>query len=772
MVKKGLLFIAALVMVVAVCIAASADSGDGFPEAAEVLEQMFGTVYFVPEASANVSTDEYSVMVGDSDPTEVLYLSGERALSGSVEFVSGDESMKDLVSWVQDLTPGECGVCIIAHEFQAPGEAVFHISVNSKNKSLEQDYTLKVLSFPENAVKIKEGGEIRIEPGRAYTAQELLAMIATLDPELAEASTRYFMFHGAGNGQEYWLSPEEIGNFFLYDKLEMMGTVSFDIGNASFGFFDVKVGPEAFAISGPKTVYAGQTYHYEVAAVIEGTPVPDDFVLTAEGTELDAEGNITLADDAKPGEQFTLTAVSAQAEMTCTLVATVGEDPMKKAEWKDIEINGVTVPMMVGEQGQEEGPIHQEGWEGVETSVYGNSGGQLSGSNYWVNSSYGVTVYSPDFVPGTIQDMIRNIEWMENDWSQRNYDSIGRMYVNGYPFIYVFRTESQPDGGQFRTVETNGQMGRYQLNLNYSVSAMPGEGLPPLDVSFLTDAVSRIKVDGQAVNVLDHEPTPALMQENGLTEVSAGASVQYTAGEDDPTFGKLIWVITDEAGEKTKAATVDKKGVVKAAGNVKEMTKVVVKARYEYCSESATAELTIYPAVKKITILADGSYLYLNSNHTLLLKAHADPEDGKLIGLTWTVNKPELAEIKDNGDGTATLTPVAPGAVTVTVSDAAKKKATAKFTVTDQAVTEVVILAKGTAAAGKTVTLSATFTPEKPANKEVTWAIDVDETIATINAKGQLKIAKDAPSGTVITVTCTALGAVQPVDAKMELTVE
>ena len=35
-----------------------------------------------------------------------------------------------------------------------------------------------------------------------------------------------------------------------------------------------------------------------------------------------------------------------------------------------------------------------------------------------------------------------------------------------------------------------------------------------------------------------------------------------------------------------------------------------------------------------------------------------------------------------------------------------------------------------------------------------------------------VKIAKDAPAGTVITVTCTALGAAQPVSATMDITVE
>ena len=48
----------------------------------------------------------------------------------------------------------------------------------------------------------------------------------------------------------------------------------------------------------------------------------------------------------------------------------------------------------------------------------------------------------------------------------------------------------------------------------------------------------------------------------------------------------------------------------------------------------------------------------------------------------------------------------------------------------------------------------------------------MDESIATINTKGQLKIAKNAAPGTVITVTCTATGAATPVTATADISVE
>ena len=49
--------------------------------------------------------------------------------------------------------------------------------------------------------------------------------------------------------------------------------------------------------------------------------------------------------------------------------------------------------------------------------------------------------------------------------------------------------------------------------------------------------------------------------------------------------------------------------------------------------------------------------------------------------------------------------------------------------------------------------------------------MDVDESIATITGNGQVRINKSAPVGTVITVTCTAEGAPEPVTATYQLEV-
>ena len=50
------------------------------------------------------------------------------------------------------------------------------------------------------------------------------------------------------------------------------------------------------------------------------------------------------------------------------------------------------------------------------------------------------------------------------------------------------------------------------------------------------------------------------------------------------------------------------------------------------------------------------------------------------------------------------------------------------------------------------MTVTAGLTPKNAGNKYVEWSLDVGEDIATINAKGQVKISKEAEAGTVFSM--------------------
>jgi hypothetical protein len=79
---------------------------------------------------------------------------------------------------------------------------------------------------------------------------------------------------------------------------------------------------------------------------------------------------------------------------------------------------------------------------------------------------------------------------------------------------------------------------------------------------------------------------------------------------------------------------------------------------------------------------------------------------------------------------------------------------------------------KGSATPGRKVTYKAKIEPKTGTVRDVEWTIDVGEDIATINEQGIVTISQEAKPGTVITVTCRALGAPEQVTASDQLVIE
>ena len=147
-----------------------------------------------------------------------------------------------------------------------------------------------------------------------------------------------------------------------------------------------------------------------------------------------------------------------------------------------------------------------------------------------------------------------------------------------------------------------------------------------------------------------------------------------------------------------------------------------------------------------------------------------EPNTVPPIGLSWSVNKKDLLEITDNGNGTATLRPMLPGKGTLTVTEPGGKTASVKITVL-QPVQTVELSQKGKPKPGNVVAFTVKLTPYNAGDRTVEWTTDADPSVAELTNRGRLRISKDAPIGTVIHVTCTATGAPEPVSATAEVIV-
>ena len=176
------------------------------------------------------------------------------------------------------------------------------------------------------------------------------------------------------------------------------------------------------------------------------------------------------------------------------------------------------------------------------------------------------------------------------------------------------------------------------------------------------------------------------------------------------------------------------------------------------------------PQVKAVSVEPAELFFYTGTEGSAEVKAVLDPDTVPPLGITWTPSKKDVVEITaDAENGTAVIRPLGAGKITVAVKEPGGKNAKLSVNVI-QPVETVELTVKGNAKPGGTVTVAAAVLPKQAGNKDVEWSLDVGEEIATIT-KGKLKIAKTAPAGTVITVTCTAAGAPEPVTATVQVEV-
>ena len=260
---------------------------------------------------------------------------------------------------------------------------------------------------------------------------------------------------------------------------------------------------------------------------------------------------------------------------------------------------------------------------------------------------------------------------------------------------------------------------------------------------------------------------------DGAASISAGKKLQMIAAFDNPDLinrnnknDEVIWsAVNTETGETVPAAAIDAKGQLTIDKNLNETVQLIVTGESALYGTKATAVITAVPVVKKVIADPAELFFYVGTEEVQTVKASTEPSMVFPAGfLTWTPAKKDIVEITESEDGVVSIKPLKAGKTDITVKEPGRKNAKVKVNVVDP-VESVELAVKGNAKAGGKVNITAALAPKTAGNKTVEYSLDVGEDIATINEKGQLSISKDAPSGTKITVTCTALGAPAPVTA-------
>ena len=266
---------------------------------------------------------------------------------------------------------------------------------------------------------------------------------------------------------------------------------------------------------------------------------------------------------------------------------------------------------------------------------------------------------------------------------------------------------------------------------------------------------------------------------NGQRAVAAGKSLQLTAelAEEkrisamNAKLKKVYWILADtevlyntgalEAPDAS-VASISQSGVLKG-GKVTEPKPVTAIALNEASEYVASKNFLILPAQASLALSEKAAELYVGESAPLALAVSAEPEETLLFSaeytnVEWTVDKPDLLEMQDDGQGTVTLTAKAAGKAVVTVKDTVSGKSAKAVITLLTPVTEIAVDGADTVAPGKAAQYKAVLTPEKPSSKKVTWSLEAGEEYAALSKDGKLTVKKDAPAGTEIVIACRAEG--------------
>ena len=751
------------------------------------LEQEHIPLFYVPSTlPSDVSAIEWKVYMriyqtviwGDDEEIPEEY-----ADTCEISLVSGNESIRDALVFEVGNTESKehfySTLRLDNAKLTEPGRAVIRLKLESEHFLLEKDLVFCVASWDEYpAFSVREGERVvsttvsrsvSIETFRNAFAEE---RIREASAALAEEGDKFNWYNSVT------VNPADDAAWDMMAEEGVYGTTGFKVKKG--GSCDmlvsmqegnikcegtVRVDARAYELQGPGTVKPGESVVYHVNDTDK--QAGRVFSLSAEGDGIifDAEtGTLSVPDSIPSGTQAVITATPDKGEPVSLLV-TISNGALHSVDFTAYEREGFAIPVPDGEDWTTE----LFGDNNIQAFVTNSKDEQFSWSArfyiprvpFVTNDDEAAIVYSEDGMFSSEQKNIERADVMIDGhkgrvWTFENYN--GDAFYGHTGLLYYARDNRL---------------------LSYLVISLAGdggtvEGTPRITLDDMKLIAGHLGYDESKAPLTAADAQITVTEKNGATSVSAGKSLDFTAdfANPDRVRDMLYWsVIRADGGECGEIAGITDKGKLTAAKAVAEPAELLVRAVSPEYGTAGEYRITVLPAVRGILVEPSELYFYTGTDIPRTVQAVMDPDTVPPLGLTWTLKGKEIVAITAGENGAAEIRPLAAGKGTVTVAEPGGKNAKLAVNVVDP-VESVELAAKGQAKPGKNVMVSAALAPKSAGNKNVEWSVDVDENIASINEKGQLKIAKEAAPGTVITVTCRALGAPDPVTAKLEITVE
>ena len=386
-----------------------------------------------------------------------------------------------------------------------------------------------------------------------------------------------------------------------------------------------------------------------------------------------------------------------------------------------------------------------------------------------------LTVYADD--PGTAEEI---------------YDGTDLL---GAEILYTESFELDGHPGRYMLVRASGGNGDYSIGfifyarnwtlLRGRLFSEPAEGtewedLPKVSVHDLQALSDRIGYAPSPEDTAEADGALAAGPKNGSFILTAGKTLQLTYSFLYPERVKeydrklkpeaVSWTVTDaETGETADGVKITRGGLLSADRRIVEVKEVTVTVSSDFFHTSASFGITILPAVTKMSIEPAEVVLYSGSENGAAVKAVLEPDTVPPMGITWKASKEGIVDVVQGDDGTAMIMPAAQGRITVTASEPGGRKASVRVAVMEP-VSDLELTVSGKPVPGGTVNVKADIIPRNAGNRKLEWSLDVDDDTAAIT-NGRVRISRGAAEGTVITVTCTAPGADEPVVRTVQITV-
>lgn len=300
-------------------------------------------------------------------------------------------------------------------------------------------------------------------------------------------------------------------------------------------------------------------------------------------------------------------------------------------------------------------------------------------------------------------------------------------------------------GNTVKFTSTNANVASIDANGTVSLKA---KGSATVKMSVYASASATTPLLEKSVNVTVKQPVTGITitSANGSKTVDTGDTLQLTAkvSPSNASDTSVTW-----SSSSTGIAKVSTAGLVTG---VATGTAVITAKANDGSNKSATFTVTVTKKVTSITL--NKTTLNIKTGATEQLTAKVQPTDATNSKVTWSSNKPTVAEVDQTGMITAKQEGSA--VITVKAQDGSGKTATCKVTVTERTapiikVTQIQLSqTRASLNEGKELQLTATVLPANATNQSLTWSSSV-EGVATVDPTGKVTAIKAGT--TVITAT-------------------